>query len=101
MAQALVEMTYDEAVQLVHSQGSITQKLRALLTIVDYRVESLAGHNYISDTSRALADKWHSDTRKQFEKIITMSEEAQDGTVKACATQRDNNTSPVADIHSA
>ena len=84
---SLIGMTYDEAFDLVEKQRELTDQLRQLVTTAELHVDSLANANYISATTQALMNKWHGETRPQFDKIFARSAAAQDGTIKAIRVQ--------------
>lgn len=90
-----------EAHHLVGKQGSLTDELRTHIRTVESHVSSLAHSTYVSQTTQALMNKWSSETKPQFEKIIARAEAAQGGTTKAVGHQmstQESNASAISAI---
>jgi hypothetical protein len=93
----LVGQSEAEAIHLVGQQATHTDQLRAHVRTLGSTVESLAHATYVSATTQALAAKFETETRPQFEKAIAHSEASQEGTKQAVAmfsaTQNDGAAS--------
>ena len=96
----LVGQSEAEAIHLVGQQATHTDQLRAHVRTLGSTVESLAHATYVSATTQALAAKFETETRPQFDKAIAHSEASQEGTKEVVGRQAATQNDGAASINS-